>query len=134
MWLLGVAGTALVLLLTHRLTGGRDRRRALDDAKQALRSTFLNDIAEVANPARLPEFYVHLANRFPPHFAAVQELMSHLGPLGRHRLQKAWRSYGASTAELQHRYSSAGVTHAEEKRRRALAVERLDAIIRRADA
>ena len=133
-WLLGIAGTALALLVAHRLKLGQDNYKAVGAAKQALRSAFLNDIAEVGNPARLPEFYVHLAKRFPDHFAAVQELKANLGQLGGFQLLRDWRKYGASIPDLQRNYSSAGVTHEDEKRRRALAVKRLNAIIAHADA
>ena len=90
LWLLGGLGLCLTWLISHRLAIWRENHNRLLAASAIFRTTFNTDIAEVANPARLPEIYVYLAQKFPAHDAAVKEFAAHLPRRRRCRLAIDW--------------------------------------------
>ncbi len=90
LWLLGLFGACLALLVPHRLAVSRDSRARTAQAVGGFRVAFNTDIAEIANSSRIPDnlVYVHLARRFPVHAVAVSEFGHHLGFFARRRLAK----------------------------------------------
>ncbi len=123
-----VAGVLFVAFATHRLSLWREKQARQAAACADFRAVFNTDIAEIANPARLPDIYVYLARRFPMHDAAVRELSTQLPWFRRKSLAKDWAAYGNSIDDIRQRYSDeAG--HAEAIVRRHLAVERLEKVV-----
>lgn len=128
LWLLSGLALCVAWLVSHRLAIGRENHNRLLAASAAFRTTFNADISEVANPARLPEVYVYLAQRFPAHDAAVKEFAAYLPQRRRCRLTKDWAAYGKDINELRQRYNTVS-GHPEAETRRQLAVERLKKVV-----
>ena len=128
LWLLAVVGAGLALLIPHRLQLWRERNTRLLVAKGKFRDAFNIDIGEVSNSARLPSIYVYLAQRFPKHCAAVNELAAHLGPLRRRRLCRDWQAYAGDTNDIRNRYADES-SYASETAGRKLAVDRLKKVV-----
>lgn len=130
LWLLGLLGACLALLVPHLLAVSRASREQTAEAKAGFRAAFNTDIAEIANSSRIPDnlVYVHLARRFSVHAAAVNNLGNHLGFFARRRLAEDWSAYANSVDEIRQRYDAlSGTTEAEARRK--LAVERLQTIV-----
>lgn len=132
--------TKMIDFLTHpavfaALIGGFlllyvHRRNRLAAASSVFRAAFNTDIAEIANPSRLPDdkVYVFLAQHFSAHKAAILEFSAYLNSRARCRLIKDWSTYASSTDEIRQRYDALSGT-AEAEARRKLAVERLQKIV-----
>ena len=130
LWLLGLFGACLALLVPHRLAVSRDSRARTAQAVGGFRVAFNTDIAEIANSSRIPDnlVYVHLARRFPVHAVAVSEFGHHLGFFARRRLAEDWSAYANTVDEIRQRYDALSGTPEAEARRK-LAVERLQSIV-----
>ena len=128
LWLLSALGVCLAWLVPHRLAIRRENQNRLLAASVVFRNTINTDISEVANPARLPDIYVYLAQKFPAHDAAVREFATYLSRRRRCRLLNDWAAYGNDINELRQRYNTIS-GHPEAESRRRLAVERLRKVV-----